>query len=301
MKNKYLMAMVLCFCMLGANAQFFDDMEWPAGNCPAHWGGGPPFGCPPIGVGNAHSGVQYGYIPDDGTTDVVLDLGSKVAGEWGLKFWMFVPLGKEAYWNLQGEYPVGAGQWIVGNIYFNRDNTSPGVGEIDDTALGSVMFAFPHDEWFEIIINVDISSGINASTWQFYADGVEAVPAGTPFTNGSGTYPTSLGGVDFFSINSNNQLYIDTFDYINGFHTPSLGIDDVSAVVFSVVPNPVANFLRIHSQEDIISLKVYNIIGRQVMESNNSDIMDVSLLADGIYVIEVTTPKGIGLQKFIKK
>ena len=36
----------------------------------------------------ARSGTKSGYIPDDGTTDAVLDLGNKIFGEWGLEFWM---------------------------------------------------------------------------------------------------------------------------------------------------------------------------------------------------------------------
>lgn len=31
--------------------------------------------------------------------DVVLDLGNKIFGEWGLDFWMYVVFGKEVYMN----------------------------------------------------------------------------------------------------------------------------------------------------------------------------------------------------------
>ena len=63
----------------------------------------------------ARSGAKSGYIPGDGTTDAVLDLGNKIFGEWGLEFWMLVPNDKEGYFNLQGTVPIGSGEWVVGN------------------------------------------------------------------------------------------------------------------------------------------------------------------------------------------
>ncbi|MBZ0326128.1 MAG: T9SS type A sorting domain-containing protein [Altibacter sp.] len=144
-------------------------------------------------------------------------MGNKIFGQWGLGFYAYIPSGKVSYYNLQGTVPVGAGEWIVGNFFFNQDNANPGVGKIDDTALGVVPFAFPHDEWFYIAMNVDISAGINASTWEYWVDGVEVIPAGTPFTDNAGTYPTSLGGIDFFSITADNMMWLDTFVYQSGF------------------------------------------------------------------------------------
>ena len=130
----------------------------------------------------AHTGNQSGFIPGDGTTDAVLDLGNKIFGEWGLEFWLLIPNDKEAYMNLQGTVPIGAGEWAVGNIFFNQDLLTPGMGQIDDTALGAVDFNFPQGQWFKVIMNWDISAGISAATWQFNVAGVDVLPAGTPYT-----------------------------------------------------------------------------------------------------------------------
>ena len=119
MKKLLLSCAVLLMFSLNANAQFVDDMEWPSGNCPSHWSG-TPFNCPIVGTGNAHSGVQSGQIPNDTTTDNVLDLGNKIAGEWGLEFWLYIPSGGVGYFNLQGVVPIGAGEWIVGNFFFGQ-------------------------------------------------------------------------------------------------------------------------------------------------------------------------------------
>ena len=84
--------------------------------------------------------------------------------------------------NLQGSVPIGAGEWIVGNIFFNQDGTNPGGGSIDDSAIGAVDFTYPEGQWFPVVMNFDISQGIGAATWQFNINGVDVLPAGTPFT-----------------------------------------------------------------------------------------------------------------------
>ena len=46
---------------------------------------------------------------------------------------------------------------------------------------------------------------------------VKGVPAGTAYTNSAGTSPTSVGGIDFYSISTNNQYWIDDLCYGEGF------------------------------------------------------------------------------------
>ncbi len=265
---------------------FTDDMEYP---------NGPPYGdwwvpAPLIGGG-------IGTIPGDGTTDALLDLGNQTSGLWALEFWQYIPSGYEAYWNLQGQVPIGAGEWIVGNIFFNQDLVNPGQGLIDDTALGAVSFNFPHDQWFRVVMNWDITNGISQATWQFNVDGVDVIPAGTPFTNNSGTIPTSLGGIDFYSISSDNELYLDDFNYVNGI----LSVNENSFLEIVVYPNPTQNTLNISTQESIKSITVYNIQGSIVKEISGLKSIDVTSLSAGLYFVEVYTDTGRSVQKFIKK
>ncbi|MCB0456190.1 MAG: T9SS type A sorting domain-containing protein [Flavobacteriaceae bacterium] len=274
---------------------FTDDIEWAAGNCPTWWNGG--FPCPGTSESYSHSPTHAILMPGDGTSDVILDLGNKIFGEWGLEFWMYIPSGKEGYFNLQGVVPIGSGEWIVGNIFFNQDTTNPGVGLIDDSALGNVYFNFPHDEWFKIVMNFDISTGIGAATWQFNVNGVDVLPVGTPFTDNSGTYPTSLGGIDFFSISTNNEYYLDDFNYTEGF----LGVTDMfSGVEFTIFPNPVQEILQIESTEPIHRIIIYSIQGTVVLTDKETKKVDVSTLQRGLYFIEIETNSGKGLQKVMK-
>lgn len=300
MKYNYLLGMVLFFSIQLSFAQFMDDMEWDPVNCPDHWTGWGTAGCPLVSTSYSRSGVQSGYIPNDGSTDIVLDLGNKIFGSWAIEFWMYIPSGKEAYWNLQGEVPVGTGEWIVGNIFFNQDTTNPGVGYIDDCVGAPVTFTFPHNQWFRIAMAFDINAGIGAAQWTMSVDNAIVIPEWTPFTNQAGTYPTSLGGINFFSISANNELYIDDFCYSDfGFCTIS-NTDDFAKVEFSIFPNPAQNTINIESTEEISQITLYSHAGQKVVSQKFSNEIDISRVAAGLYFIEVETQSGKGIQKFIK-
>ncbi|MDC8004770.1 T9SS type A sorting domain-containing protein [Aureisphaera galaxeae] len=227
MKNKYFLAMVLsaCFAIFSAQAQFTDDFNWiDIGECPPWWSS---WTGECISVGNGGCSPPYnGYMrpSDPGAGDVVdpvLNLGNQTSGLWSLKFCMYVPSNREAYFNLQGIVPVGGGEWIVGNIHFNQDLLTPGEGLIDNSALGAVTYNFPHDQWFDIEMNFDLTGGIDNATWEFIVDNGTVLPAGTPFTDSNGTVPTSLGGVNFFSISADNEYFIDLIEYTNEMPNPS--------------------------------------------------------------------------------
>jgi len=312
MKKNYFLAVLFAFGMVTANAQFNDDMESYTAGAPIYGGWWTDWGCGGTcalegSSAFAQSGSLSGFIGASTGQDAVLDMGNKIFGPWGLKFAMYIPSGNEGYFNLQGTVPIGAGEWIVGNIYFNKDGVDPGNGYIDystsDTSLWT-YFTFPHDQWFDVVINVDINSGIGAATWEFGVDGVVAVPAGTPFTDAASTYPTSLGGIDYYSIGAATTFYLDDFDYINAFQPiTSAGISDLAAKGFTAYPNPVRNVLNLNANEEISSVVIYNVLGQQVYSAKvnalNSTV-DMSGFASGAYMVKVNIGGTEGIVKILK-
>lgn len=306
MKKNYFLVAILSFVMVTMNAQFTDDMESYTDGEPifeAHWtdwgcGGGA--GCAIMSSSaQAHGGSLSGYIPDDTTTDAVLDLGNKIFGEWGLEFWMYVPADKEGYFNLQGTVPIGAGEWAVGNITFNQDGLTPGEGFIDDSALGLVNFTFPHGEWFRIVMNWDISSGISLATWQFNVAGVDVVPAGTAYTGADGTSPSALGGFDFFSSSALQQAWYDDFNFQAEFIV--LSNSDIEAKGFRSAMNN--GTLTLKAQENINSVAIYNMLGQQVYNANVNAMqstVDMSNLSNGTYIVKVNINGTEGSVKVIR-
>ena len=306
MKNKNLVAVLLVIFFSGynvLNAQFTDDMEYPNGipTSSSWWDCAFPSGCPLIvGPDAGHNSNYAGYIPGDETTDVILNLGNKIFGLWILDFYMYVPSNKEAYWNLQGEVPVTTGEYIVGNIFFNKQLAGPGEGYIDwgtaDTS-DDTHFSFPHDEWFNVVMNFDINSGIAAATWIMYVDDLEVVTPGTPLADGNGNTPTSLGGVNFFSISADNEYYLDDFE----FWDPIIGVEENTLSNFSLYPNPANDELNILFNDEIEEIKVYDLHGRVIIEGVSEKIVDVSKLTAGLYFIELSAFSGKSIQKFVKE
>jgi hypothetical protein len=304
MKNKYLFAMLLAILFGGLNvlnAQFTDDMEYPNGIPASSSWWDCTIGCPVIAGPNAgHNSDYAGFIPGDGITDVILNLGNKIFGTWTLSFYMYVPSGKEAYWNFQGEVPVTIGEFVVGNIFFNKQLASPGEAYIDwGTAdiSDDTNFDFPHDEWFNVYANFDINAGIGNATWSMWVNNILVIDYGTPFADGNGNIPSSLGGINFFSGSTDNEYYLDDFQ----FGDLIVGIEENTLANFTVYPNPANESLNIVYNDKIEEIKVYDLHGRLIIERVSEKIVNVSELTSGLYFMELTTSNGKSVQKFLKE
>tara|TARA_R110002110_G_scaffold95109_9_gene245856 strand:+ start:615 stop:1577 length:963 start_codon:yes stop_codon:yes gene_type:complete len=305
MKNKYLFAMLLAIFFGGLNvlnAQFTDDMEYPNGIPASSSWWDCTIGCPVIAGPNAgHNSDYAGFIPGDGITDVILNLGNKIFGTWTLSFYMYVPSGKEAYWNFQGEVPVTIGEFVVGNIFFNKQLASPGEAYIDWGAADisdDTYFDFPHDEWFSVYANFDINAGIGLATWVMYINDLEVVVPGTQFVDGNGNIPSSLGGVNLFSISADNEYYTDDFNFGDQIIA---NVEENTLANFSVYPNPANDEVNILFNEDIEEVRIYDLSGKLLLSGFSERVVDVSVLATGLYFIELSSLKGKSIQKFIKE
>ena len=312
MKNKYLFAVLLViffdsFNVL--NAQFaIDDMEsYGPGNPPSnsdHWSGDLL-----IATAQAQSPVQSGYIDDGGTIDVLLLLGDKIFGSWGTKFSLYIPSGKIGYWNLQGLETPGL-EFVVGNIFMGNS----GIGG-DDEMTGRIdmntsdetddfVFTFPKDQWFDVVMNFDFNIPISGPTWTLWVDNVNVVTEGTLYVDGIGTLPSSLGAINFYSISSDNEMYIDDVEYINDFYPPPLAsVNDLEAVGFTAHPNPVKNILSLQANEEITSAVIYNLLGQEVYNASINALnatIDMASFASGAYFVKVTVGGIKGVIKVLK-
>jgi hypothetical protein len=302
MKKNYILSALFAFIMTGMNAQFTDDIESYANGAPVdgdwwlEWVTG-------IGYGTSSdaqsvSGTQSMLVGGDGV-DPVLDLGNKIFGEWYLTFQMYVPSTKEAYMNIQGVTPIGSGEWAIGNWFFNQGGAEPGLGSIDNSALGLVQFNYPEDQWFEVQVNVDINSGISLATIEIKVDGVDVLPAGTAFTDSAGTVPTGLGGINIYSISANNEVYFD--DYV--FSDSNVGTQDFAATGFQAYPNPVNNVLNLQANEAISNVAIFNVLGQEVYRADINAMtsqVDMSQMASGAYFVKVNINGTEGTVKVIK-
>lgn len=81
-----------------------------------------------------------------------------------------------------------------------------------------------------------------------------------------------------------------------------LGLNDTagSASALTIYPNPVKDILNIKTSDKILAAQIYNLNG-QLVTTFNSDTSNVSGLAKGVYLVKVTTDKGIVSKKIIKE
>ncbi len=132
-----------------------------------------------------------------GPQDVVLNLGNKTSGRYALNWKMYLPNGKEGYYNIQNVVPIGAGDWNL-DVFF-------GVGGQGNIQIGAgaslASFSYPYGQWFDVKHEIDLDNNLMSLTIN-----------GTLVKKMS--YPKNLGGIDFYGTNGNTLYYVDDVEYI---------------------------------------------------------------------------------------
>jgi len=70
--------------------------------------------------------------------------------------------------------------------------------------------------------------------------------------------------------------------------------------LISIYPNPAKDEITIQSAVDIQSVRILDLQGKELLREN-TDKISISALPTGVYLIEITTPKGVGTKKFLKE
>ncbi|GAL63587.1 hypothetical protein JCM19300_1936 [Algibacter lectus] len=85
-------------------------------------------------------------------------------------------------------------------------------------------------------------------------------------------------------------------------NTPLLSTNKDSNFKFDMYPNPVKNELHINTLEKVNKVEVFDLLGKAVLTVNNArESIDVSSLNNSLYVIKLTSDKGVTTKKFVKK
>ena len=81
----------------------------------------------------------------------------------------------------------------------------------------------------------------------------------------------------------------------------TLGTSDFDLVQnISIYPNPTSNAIAVSSTSNVLSLEIYNLLGKRVLIAKNNNKLDVSNLNSGIYLVKIQTEKGNITKKIIK-
>ena len=129
-------------------------------------------------------------------------------------------------------------------------------------------------------------------------------------------YATAANAASGTSPLSSTQLLANTTYYatqtINGCRSAAslavtittLANQDFDMTQFTYYPNPVIDLLNISYSQDMTSVKVFNIVGQQLMSkqiNSNTTQIDMSSYANGAYFIQVTTENAMKTVRVIKK
>lgn len=68
----------------------------------------------------------------------------------------------------------------------------------------------------------------------------------------------------------------------------------------SIYPNPTSSSVSISSATKILSLELYNLLGKRILITKNSNKLDLSNLNSGVYLVKIQTEKGETTKKIIK-
>ncbi len=111
------------------------------------------------------------------------------------------------------------------------------------------------------------------------------------------TYSQTLYPENTFGIQSQIKNYYSKHDIVTSITDPNID-EVVDSNNFLIYPNPAENLLYLQEKEVVIS-KIYDLTGREI-GSYNDNVLDISQLTKGIYLIAIHSGKGIKTVRFIK-
>ncbi len=143
-------------------------------------------------------------------TDLVYPINNYTYGVYTIRFYMYIPVGYDAYFNTLQEFePIPS--WGM-QVYFDVG----GVGSIDAGGASAATFSFPYNTWFLNEIYIDLESD-----WAQYSINNEEIHE---WVWSLGTFgqvgPCQLGGSNFFAYaggSGQSKCFID--DYLFGAPT----------------------------------------------------------------------------------
>lgn len=129
----------------------------------------------------------------------------------------------------------------------------------------------------------------NYATYQWLEEGNEIMGAtdNRYAATGSGNYSVEVG---------NNKGCTTLSDDYYLLHST---IEENAQFQFIVFPNPFNEELEVQSSEDIISLDMYDLLGKHMLHANENSIITTSLPV-GTYTLLITTNKGVIQQRVVK-
>jgi hypothetical protein len=98
----------------------------------------------------------------------------------------------------------------------------------------------------------------------------------------------------------NGDGYLDVLsaslgdDTVAWYPNNILSVNDVADDSFTLSPNPTTGVLTLHGSAPVDSVKISNLLGQQVAQFTSEEIIDISHLTAGVYLVRIATTEGLG-------
>ena len=92
----------------------------------------------------------------------------------------------------------------------------------------------------------------------------------------------------FFNDNTSGAWTAGTTDYVFNLICAPLAVNDSANAKFSLYPNPVKDFLNVSTNSKLDAVSIHNISGQKVASKIVDNRIDMSKLAAGVYVVNIT-------------
>lgn len=118
----------------------------------------------------------------------------------------------------------------------------------------------------------------------------------TPFVNPGDVRTVTITITDTNSVTENIVL--------TATYTPTAGVNDLQRYNFSYAPNPVKDIINLSAAKNINKVELFNLLGQKSKSFEVNTLnknLDISGLANGIYIMNVTIDETVGSYKIIKQ
>ena len=181
------------------------------------------------------------------------------------------------YYNNNGNYSWAGGFnfLISGNFYADND--------LNFQALGTWI----PGKWYNLKIEID---HVTEKNIKYYLDNQLV------HTSALSSKVARANDLNFEFDNDGSGFIVDNIIIKD---MDQLAVNDINKTQVNIFPNPSSDFINITSDEEIRSIKIYDIKG-SLIKSDKTSKVDVSAFPKGNYIISIETKSGIETKKFIK-
>lgn len=108
-----------------------------------------------------------------------------------------------------------------------------------------------------------------------------------------------VGRIEIEGANDSGELF---GEFVFGADCSNLGIQDDDLEAISMFPNPTTDVISVNLRNTIAtSLTLIDLEGKKVLSNRDSNTIDISKVASGLYLLQVSTSNGSTTRKVIKQ